>query len=278
MSIRLSASLVLFNSEQSLYEGAIKSILAYEEVSLYIVDNSPTPLKSELFLDNRISYFHSSKNVGFGAGHNLALKQIGLSSEVHLFLNPDLLFSPDVLPKLLDFFQNDLNIGAAMPKVLYFSGADQRLCKLLPTPLDLIFRRFFPFKKFQLWINRRYELWDLKGHNVFECPNLSGCFLLCRTSVLQFLGGFDERYFMYLEDVDLVRRIGDSFKTLYIPSLEITHKYEKGSYRSGILLFHHVRSAVKYFNKWGWFYDPVRRKRNNSVLHKLKSFSTTVAP
>ena len=101
---------------------------------------------------------------------------------------------------------------------------------------------------------------------MYVVPNLSGCFLFVRSSLFLRLGGFDERYFMYLEDVDLVRRFGDISKTIYNPLIYIKHNYAKGSYRNSLLLKYHIISAILYFNKWGWFFDETRKNRNLKVL------------
>jgi GT2 family glycosyltransferase len=69
------------------------------------------------------------------------------------------------------------------------------------------------------------------------------------------LNGFDERYFMYLEDVDLCRRALQLTKIYYCPETTIVHVFNKGSYKSKLLLWYHIRSAITYFNKWGWFFD-----------------------
>jgi GT2 family glycosyltransferase len=90
-----------------------------------------------------------------------------------------------------------------------------------------------------------------------------------RTALLQQLGGFDERYFMYMEDVDLVRRIGDLARTVYMPSVHVVHAYAKGSYRNRKLLGYHLQSARKYFAKWGWTIDPIRSQRNRRILQQI---------
>jgi GT2 family glycosyltransferase len=105
---------------------------------------------------------------------------------------------------------------------------------------------------------------------------VSGCFLLVRSGILREIGGFDERYFMYLEDVDLVRRVGKSAEVMYEPSVFVVHAYGKGSYRNFKLLAYHILSAIKYFNKWGWFWDPERRRANNLVLESISAFAPTM--
>ena len=83
------------------------------------------------------------------------------------------------------------------------------------------------------------------------------------------MGLFDQRYFMYLEDYDLVRRIHKVSKTIFYPYVSVLHGHEKGSYKSVKLLFIHMKSAVKYFNKWGWFYDKERTTFNKATLERL---------
>jgi len=267
----ISGSLVLFHNEPELYGGAISSFLNSCDGTLHIVDNSVKALKHELFRHPRVKYLFVGRNLGFGAAHNLALTQLTLPSDVHLLLNPDISFDSEVLPSLVKLLQMEADIGAVMPRVIYPNGTHQHLSKLLPTPIDLILRRFLPITLLKEHINRRYELHALCQDRNNDIPSLSGCFLLIRTAILQDIGGFDERYFMYMEDVDLVRRVGDVARTVYCPSISVTHDYGKGSYHNAKLLSYHLKSAVKYFNKWGWFYDPIRTTRNRRILATIKA-------
>ena len=118
-----------------------------------------------------------------------------------------------------------------MPKILYPNGDLQYLCKLLPTPIDLIFRRFFPHFYKKAGLLSRYELRDSGYDHTMMVPSLSGCFMLLRSGVLRRVGGFDEKFFMYLEDVDLCRRIGKIAETVYYPDVTVFHEFSKGSYK-----------------------------------------------
>lgn len=267
--MKVSASLVLFHNKPEVYCVAIKSFLDACDGTLYIVDNSLTPLQHEYFSHPRVMYIYPGKNLGFGAAHNLALAHLRAPSGVHLILNPDISFGTEVIRHLVSRMSAETDIGALMPKIVYPNGELQRLCKLLPTPLHLIFRRFIPFSRLREYINAVYELHGLRHDIPSEVPSLSGCFLLVRSSVLNTLKGFDERYFMYMEDVDLIRRIGDIARTVYDPAVSVLHGYGKGSYRDKKLLHYHIRSAIKYFNKWGWFFDSVRASRNRRILAYL---------
>ncbi len=269
--LRISASLVLYHNDPVQYGEAMQSFLVgTAQGRLLVVDNSAEPLAHPLFSHPRVSHVFAGRNLGFGAGHNLALKQLRQDSDLHLLLNPDIRFGPEVLPALAQCMAAQPDIGALMPRIAYPDGELQRLTKLLPTPVDLILRRFIPSAAVRDRINRRYELHGLAQDRQSDVPSLSGCFLLVRTPLLQSLGGFDERYFMYMEDVDLVRRIGDRARTVYEPSVVVTHDYAKGSYRNRKLLGFHLRSALSYFRKWGWLFDSERSRRNAQVLDLLR--------
>jgi GT2 family glycosyltransferase len=265
----VTGSIVLYNNDCLQYSLAINSFLQGCNGSLYVIDNSPVPIDDELFRIPRIIYKWTGKNIGFGAAHNIAIKLIEEKSDVHIFLNPDIFFGVDVIGAIAEYMRINVNVGAAMPKILYKSGEVQRVAKLLPTPVNLIFRRFIPENNFTKKINNHYELHTLADDKVTVVPSLSGCFLACRTSLLQKLNGFDERFFMYLEDIDLVRRIGDASDTIYFPHVSVFHGYQKGSYKSGKLLLHHISSAIQYFNKWGWYFDDTRKIRNEKITRTI---------
>lgn len=271
MNSTITASMVLYHNRPESFGPAVRSFLDGDPgARIAIVDNSSPPLEHELFHHDRVIYLFPGRNLGFGAGHNLGFKKVG-SGEFHLLLNPDVSFSPAVVRELLSFAASDARIGAVMPKICFPDGSLQRLCKLLPTPLDLMLRRFIPVRFLQEMHRRRYELDQLPQDRVVDVPSLSSCFLLLRSALFRDLGGFDERYFMYMEDVDLVRRIGDRARTVYYPFSRVEHEYAKGSYRNQRLLRYHLQSAWKYFSKWGWYFDALRTQRNAEVLRTLNS-------
>ncbi|HBQ2536396.1 TPA: glycosyltransferase family 2 protein, partial [Klebsiella pneumoniae] len=147
------------------------------------------------------------------------------------------------------------------------NGERQYSCRLLPTPSNLFLRRFLPTTAIKY--DATYELKDAEYDKVFSPPSVSGCFMLLTNVLLQKLNGFDERYFMYLEDVDLCRRALQLTKIYYCPETTIVHVFNKGSYKSKLLLWYHIRSAITYFNKWGWFFDKKRYAYNESALRNI---------
>ena len=269
--MNISGSLVLYKNKYEIFEAAILSFLQSCDGILCVVDNSPEPLQSYLFTNERVVYIHSYKNIGFGAAHNLAFDKVSYFSDFHLILNPDIFFEKEVIPILYQVMRRFSDIGVIMPRVNYANGELQRVCKLMPTPLDLLVRRFSPSKRLSYFFNKRYELFNLPQTDLIDVPMISGCFMFVRTEIFKYLKGFDEQFFMYLEDFDLIRRIGDISRVVYYPLISIKHAYAKGSYNNYLLLIHHIKSAFLYFNKWGWFFDNTRKYRNINFLNKLKA-------
>ena len=274
--IQLNISIVLYKNSLKQLEKAIMSALNTDlDVKLYLIDNSPTDILKDLSkIDSRIIYIFNNANLGFGKAHNIILrKSIENNVPYHLVMNPDVYFEKGTLETLYKYMEENKDVGLVMPKVLYPDGSIQYLCKLLPTPIDLFARRFLSFGPFKRFVEKRNHIYELRftGYNrIMEVPYLSGCFMFLRVEILKVAGLFDERFFMYLEDTDLSRRIHKVSKTIYYPHVSIYHEYKKSSYKSLKFLFKHMISAIKYFNKWGWFMDRDRDIINETVLQKLR--------
>ncbi|MCP5053524.1 MAG: glycosyltransferase family 2 protein [bacterium] len=273
MNLTLTISIVTFNNEDSIQQ-ALESIgqSNLRPVSVVVVDNDSHDKTRDIVASRFPGVtLKLSKNTGFGSAHNTAIREIQGSAdypaEYHLVMNPDVSFGPDVLEKLVDFMDRHREVGLVMPKVLYPDKSTQHLCKQLPTPFDLIGRRFIPGFLKPLWGKRlaRYEFRHKDYNQTMEVPHLSGCFMMLRSEVFEQVGVFDERFFLYLEDVDYSRRIHQKYKTLYYPEVEILHHYHKGSYKRWKHLKYHIVSAARYFNKWGWFFDKERKMINRAT-------------
>lgn len=272
----INASIVLFHNDVEQLKSAIGSFFSSQSflnLTLYLIDNSADDNLSYLQdLDSRIVYIFNNSNLGYGTAHNIAIrKSIEDNIPYHLVLNPDVYFDNQVLVRLFDYMQSNKDVGNVMPLVKYPNKQIQYLCKLLPTPIDLIFRRFIPSESLKEKINFRYELRESGYNSSMNVPNLSGCFMFLRTAALKEVGLFDENIFMYLEDIDLNRRINSKYKTIFYPEVEIFHNFAKTSYVNKTLLKHHIRSAIYYFNKWGWIFDSTRKTTNYNTLNNIQT-------
>ena len=158
---QINASIVLYHNKKEQLAKAIESFLNTDlDVKLFLVDNSSNDdLKDLKSIDSRIEYIFNNANLGYGTAHNIAIKKsIDEKVSYHLVLNPDIYFESGVLEELYSYMQNNSDIGNIMPNILYPNGEIQYLCKLLPTPVDLILRRFIPFKNWKDKRNHTYEL------------------------------------------------------------------------------------------------------------------------
>jgi GT2 family glycosyltransferase len=268
LNSQLNASIVLYHNNRRQLKKIIESFFSTNlNVKLYLIDNSSSDeLKDLAEIDGRIVYLFNNANLGYGAGHNIAIrKSIEGGVPFHLVLNPDLYFKDKVVDELYEYMKLHNDVGNIMPKILYPNGENQYLAKLLPTPLDWILRRFLP-AKFTKGITNKFELRYTGYNEIMNVPFLSGCFMFFRVDALKQVGLFDENIFMYMEDVDINRRIHAQYKTLYYPYVSIYHEYERGSHKSWKLLRISIESSVKYFNKWGWLFDKQRKIMNNKIL------------
>jgi hypothetical protein len=86
----------------------------------------------------------------------------------------------------------------------------------------------------------------------FRVPFGQGSFLVIRTELFKEISGFDERFFMYLEDADLCKRVNEISEVVYFPGTTVIHKWERGSHKNLKLFKMHMKSMFKYFSKWGF--------------------------
>ena len=281
----ITASIVTYNNNLLDLEGILRSLLISPVQKVWIIDHSDTDTllgdelqeykrKDDEYLRHegrgfKLEYIKEA-NRGYGCGHNVALRlAMEEGSQYHLVVNPDVWFGAEVIPALWRLMEEDETIAHVMPKVLFLNGSVQCLAKLLPTPWDLFCRFFLPARLISKR-NDRFELRHSGYDKEMNVPFLSGCFMFFRMSALKSEGIFDERFFMYMEDVDITRRLHAKYKTLFFPSVSIYHRFSRLSYHNWHLSLAHMVSVVKYFNKWGWIYDKGRRRFNKRLLKELK--------
>ena len=273
----LTVCVVTYNTK---HEELRKVIRCFQKIAirfkLWISDNSE---KDDLrdfiegFLDDRIEYIFNNSNNGFGAGHNVVIEKLvqeRIESEFHLMVNADVFFEENTIEKIVEYMRKNRDIGQIGPKIYGLDGEVTKSCRLFPSPVNLIFRRFLPIKSIVGKLDYDYEMKWYDYSEIIDVPILSGCFIFVRTDALKEIGGFDKRYFMYMEDYDLCRQIGKKYRTVFYPEVKIIHEHGKASYKSRKMMLLHVNSAIKYFNKWGWFFDKERREKNRECMKKYK--------
>lgn len=259
----LTVSIVLYKTDINQLVKCIDSVNSYNPVKIFLIDNSPTDeLEKVIGLVENTSYIFNPSNPGYGVSHNIALRDaLKLNNHYHLVLNADVFFEAGTIDILIDYMNQRPSVGLVMPKVLFPNGEIQRLCKLVPTPLDLISRMLLP-KNLLTKKSIKFEMQSTGYNKEMFVPYLSGCFMLLRIDALRVCGLFDERFFMYPEDIDLTRRIASKYKTMFYPEAIIYHEYGAASKKSIKMLLIHIFNIIKYFNKWGWIFDLERVRLN----------------
>ena len=261
----LSITIVSYHNEEDVKK-AVASIEMHTPATIskqiYIVDNAETmtvggnnggngtgrqSVLGELAQQySDVVYLPTGHNLGFGGGHNYVLEQ--LDSKYHAIVNPDILLEEDAFSKLITFMEDE-SIGMCVPRLVDEEGKLLAVYRRELTIWDMFIRMFLKgaFKKRQDY----HTMQDADYTKPFDVPFAQGSFLMIRTSLFRQLGGFDERFFLYMEDADLCKRVNQVSRLCYCPAATVIHKWEKGSHKSGKLFKLHVKSMISYFCKWG---------------------------
>ncbi len=236
---------------------ALKSQTIADRLEVLVVDNHSEDesvgwLRARYTSDPMVRLIEERKNVGYGRGNNTALAFA--KGEYVLIINPDNTLPRNGLERMLESLQNHTDAAIVGPALLYQDGGIRPSARQFPSIIDLFRKRFFP----QTW-QKNYEQWleTVKDKNEVEVDWLVGACLLMRTELLKSLGGFDPRYFLFFEDIDLCRRVHLlGKKVLYLPSIHVLDRRDR---LSGSTVFSllgrkmtwvHLVSAVRYFRKW----------------------------
>ena len=253
-SVFITGSMVVYDTDISLTRQAIECFLAVGlNKHLFLIDNSGDRRYKELDSMENVSYVSSGKNLGFGRGHNSIINEIPAFSTHHLVFNPDVCFEPSSIENLISVLNKSYDSALIAPKVIFPSGQHQFTCRRYPSLLELVIRRvrfLRPlFKKY--YLNGIYHDKDLS--KLFYADWIHGCFLLFNSSDFKKVNGFDERYFLYMEDIDICRKIDETGKKkLYCPHEVIIHHLNQQSNRNILAFAHHIQSIFQYFYKWGF--------------------------
>ncbi len=218
-------------------------------------EESTAMMMREDFSD--IIFIPSYKNAGF---QFLVKKGYEASCGRYLLvLNGDIIVKNNSINKLLEFIKSHPKVGIAGPKLLNFNETLQYSCCRFYSPLTIVYRRTFlgnfPFAKKHL---NRFLMKDFDHKSIKEVDWLMGSALMTSREAVERVGLMDERFTMYMEDVDWCRRFWEqNYKVIYFPEAEMYHYHGRGSANKNALLslisnrlaWIHIASAIKYFWK-----------------------------
>jgi len=228
-------------------------------LEVFVIDNhscddSIGVLRNRLGKFSNIRILESPRNAGYARGNALALTRAG--GKYLFIINPDNTLEPAGLARMVAVMEADPTIGILAPRLLHEDGTVRDSYRTFPSVTDLfikrtVLRRAFPGRM------RRYLQWDQDPQMVRDVDWAVGACLLIRRSLLEEIGAFDPRFFLFFEDIDLCRRSwAADRRVVYFPQATATDRKRRLS-EGGLLslLCHrtgraHLASAAKYFWKW----------------------------
>ncbi len=191
-------------------------------IQIIVVDNASRDNSVEVLRHQypEAELIVNSSNVGFGRANNQAVPRI--RGQYVLLLNTDAFVAPDTLVKTLSFMESNLQCGVLGVKLVGEDGSLQPSCRFFPTPWNTFvaangLARYFPS-------TRLVDDISMDLSRISQCDWVPGCYYLTRKRVIDQIGLFDERFFLYCEEVDHCRRVYDAgWKVYFYPATEVVH-------------------------------------------------------
>ena len=237
-----------------------------EPVLTIVVDNNTTDGSIALVTNSRpVVLLETGENLGYGRAVNRAAEQLPDSVEWILVANPDTVFAQGSIDTLVDVARHSESAGALGPRVLNSDGTIYPSARALPSLRTGIGHALFA----KAWPTNPWTAGYVRS-NVYSSTDLapitagwlSGACVLVRRSAFDRIQGFDPRYFMYFEDVDLGRRLGKSgWTNIHVPASHVTHAGGQSTKRySRRMLIAHHNSAYLYLAEVynAWYLWPLR--------------------
>lgn len=232
---------------------SIRDTTTARAVRSVVVDNASGDGTVEQIQRNfpQVTVIANEENRGFSIASNQATA--AAESEAILFLNPDTELQPHALDEMLDFLESHPDVGVIGPRLVYPDGQTQPSRRRDPTLLialveSTLIQRWWP----RCPVLAHYYAGDQSEGETQQVDWLVGACLLIRRAALRKAGGFDERFFMYSEEMDLCRRIRENgWRVVYLPSARVTHHEGRSSEQN---LARRARtfneSKCRYFEKY----------------------------
>jgi N-acetylglucosaminyl-diphospho-decaprenol L-rhamnosyltransferase len=221
----------------TMVEGLVSRLLSYPEVTriiitLNIVENIILPECSRVYIvKNKLAK-------GFGENHNSAFARS--SEQFFCVLNPDVELPVNPFPGLLTYISNQ-QVGLVAPFVKSSAGLQEDSWRRFPTVFSLI-------KKI---ITNDCGMYSIPADGSAFSPDwCAGMFMLFRRKSFEQIGGFDEKFYLYYEDVDICLRLRkQNINILACPTVTIVHDSQRDSHRKLLYFYYHLRSVVRYLIK-----------------------------
>lgn len=248
----ITISIVTYNSadEINILLDSIKACSSFKKIDVFVIDNNSSDNTVEIIKKNYdwVKIIENKENLGFGKAHNLVIRNV--NSKYHIIANPDIQIFEDTIEKAISFLKTDDNIAVVTPFVLNTDGTQQFLPKENPSLRYMLGGMFENHFKFCKKIRDEYTWKNKKITEPVEVSFCTGAFMICNTSLLQKVNGFDERYFLHFEDADLTRELKKVGKAMYNPDIKVVHKWHRENKKINKSFWVALKSMFKYMKKW----------------------------
>jgi len=261
----LSISIVTYNSADVIAEclNAIAAATTNIAHEIIVIDNASSDETCKIIRDGfpHVKLIANEQNLGFGAGHNRGFRES--AGDYSAIINPDLIATPGLFTTLIDYMENNPDVGIVGPRIYAGDGTVNVSARPDYTPLRVLsiylgLTRWWPalaYGEFSEWVKTATE--------PIEAGWLSGACLLIRQEAYAQIGGFDEDFFLFTEDTDICIRANDAgWKIMFHPCVQARH-YLSTSVRKAKLIStrHYHLSPLIYF----------RKRRNRGAVWLLKA-------
>ncbi len=246
--MKLSIVIVTFRESEEVLRACFSSVKRARDISFetIVVDNGGSDMTKALIGEFGFDYVRNTENRGFAYAVNQGMRRA--RGEYVLLLNPDTEFGPDVLKKMTDHLDRDQEVGIASAIIRYPDGGIQDSIRRFPGVVDQLQMLFKIPHVFETSAFRRYMMRDADPLKTQDVDSIMGAFMFIRRSLIDAIGYFDERYFIWFEEVDYCKMAHDAgFAIRHYADVEITH--HKG----------HTFSKIATLRKQKWIRTSLRK-------------------
>jgi GT2 family glycosyltransferase len=277
--IEVTISIVSYNSKAAL-RNCIVSIFHSTtdlDIQIIVVDNCSEDGSAKFVKEHfpALTVIENTENVGFGKAHNQAFRLA--KGRYFLILNPDTIVFPGAIEKMVQFMSRNPLAGVVGCKIWWdderkFIFPDLKIHSIKTALLHFTpFCRYFPNSSFprNYW-RSAYLLWSAK--EPVKVEGITGGIMMIRSEVFESVGSFDENFFLFFEEHDLLRQVkAAGWKIYYLPNAEIQHFFEESCrnchfdigkiYKDSALYYY-----KKHYRYTGYYYIKTLMKLNNLIL------------
>lgn len=249
----LSIIIVSWNVRE-LLEGCLRSISGRSELALQIivVDGASSDGSAAMVAEKfpEVELVVCQENVGFPRGNNVGLERA--NGRYILLLNPDTIVHDDALAKMVSYLEQNPQVGVVGPQLLNEDGSVQSSRRRFPTLRTAFFESTWLQPYAPQAVLDTHFVRDVADDETAVVEWVMGACLMTRQEVVAQVGGMDEKYFMYSEELDYCRRIHEvGWQVVYYPQAQVTHLSGKSSEQA--VTYRHInfnRAKLRYFRKY----------------------------